>query len=60
MAGCDDLIAICSQCDGLMLRLDEDIFQPYSEKGFDLAVGPSVGQDFKFIFFDSSKRKEPT
>lgn len=29
VAGLDDHIAICVHCDGLMLRLDEDVFQPY-------------------------------
>ena len=29
LAGLDDYTAICVQCGGLMLRLDEDAFTPY-------------------------------
>ena len=29
IAGLDDACARCIACGGLMLRLDEDIFQPY-------------------------------
>lgn len=29
IAGMDDATAVCTACGGLMLRLDEDIFQPY-------------------------------
>ena len=32
VAGLDDHTAICTQCGGLMLRLDEDVFQPYFEE----------------------------
>jgi putative FmdB family regulatory protein len=32
VAGLDDHTALCTQCGGLMLRLDEDIFQPYLEE----------------------------
>ncbi|MBW1990891.1 MAG: hypothetical protein JRI59_01935 [Deltaproteobacteria bacterium] len=32
VAGLDDHTAICVHCGGLMLRLDEDIFQPYFEE----------------------------
>ncbi|MFA4904441.1 MAG: hypothetical protein WC600_17040 [Desulfobaccales bacterium] len=28
VAGIDDHTAICVQCGGLMLRLDEDVFRP--------------------------------
>ena len=31
VAGLDDHTALCTQCGGLMLRLDEDVFQPYFE-----------------------------
>jgi len=31
VAGLDDHTALCHQCGGLMLRLDEDVFQPYFE-----------------------------
>jgi putative FmdB family regulatory protein len=31
VAGLDDHLALCTQCGGLMLRLDEDVFQPYFE-----------------------------
>jgi len=31
VAGLDDQTAICVQCGGLMLRLDEDVFRPYFE-----------------------------
>ena len=29
VAGLDDHTALCLRCRGLMLRLDEDVFQPY-------------------------------
>jgi putative FmdB family regulatory protein len=32
VAGLDDHTALCSQCGGLMLRLDEDVFQSYFEE----------------------------
>ena len=32
VAGLDDQTAICVQCGGLMLRLDEDVFRPYFEE----------------------------
>lgn len=32
VAGLDDHTALCAQCGSLMLRLDEDIFQPYFEE----------------------------
>jgi putative FmdB family regulatory protein len=32
VAGCDDHTALCAQCGGLMLRLDEDVFRPYFEE----------------------------
>ena len=32
VAGLDDHTALCTQCGGLMLRLDEDIFQSYFEE----------------------------
>jgi putative FmdB family regulatory protein len=32
VAGLDDHTAICIACDGLMLRLNEDVFQPYFEE----------------------------
>src|SRR5574340_1083155 len=32
VAGLDDHTALCTQCGSLMLRLDEDVFQPYFEK----------------------------
>jgi len=31
VAGLDDHTALCAQCGGLMLRLDEDVFHPYFE-----------------------------
>jgi putative FmdB family regulatory protein len=31
VAGLDDHTALCFPCGGLMLRLDEDVFQPYFE-----------------------------
>jgi hypothetical protein len=33
VAGLDDHMALCIQCLGLMLRLDEDVFRPYFEAG---------------------------
>lgn len=32
VAGLDDHTALCAQCGGLMLRLDEDVFLPYFEE----------------------------
>jgi putative FmdB family regulatory protein len=32
VAGLDDHTAICIHCGGLMLRLNEDVFQPYFEE----------------------------
>ena len=32
VAGLDDHTAICIDCGGLMLRLNEDVFQPYFEE----------------------------
>jgi putative FmdB family regulatory protein len=32
VAGCDDHTALCIDCGGLMLRLDEDVFRPYFEE----------------------------
>ncbi len=32
VAGLDDHTAICIQCGGLMLRLDEDVFQAYFQE----------------------------
>jgi hypothetical protein len=32
VAGLDDHTALCTQCGSLMLRLDEDVFQPYFDK----------------------------
>ena len=32
VAGLDDHTAICISCEGLMLRLDEDVFKPYFEE----------------------------
>jgi putative FmdB family regulatory protein len=32
VAGLDDHTAICIACEGLMLRLNEDVFQPYFEE----------------------------
>jgi putative FmdB family regulatory protein len=35
VGGLDDQTAICTQCGSLMLRLDEDVFQPYFDNKFD-------------------------
>ena len=32
VAGLDDHTAMCTRCNGLMLRMDEDIFKPYFEE----------------------------
>jgi putative FmdB family regulatory protein len=32
VAGVDDHTALCISCEGLMLRLNEDVFQPYFEE----------------------------
>jgi putative FmdB family regulatory protein len=32
VAGLDDNTAMCISCEGLMLRLNEDVFQPYFEE----------------------------
>jgi putative FmdB family regulatory protein len=33
VAGLDDHVALCVECGGLMLRLDEDLFQAYFDAG---------------------------
>ncbi|MBM4293442.1 MAG: hypothetical protein FJ126_00860 [Deltaproteobacteria bacterium] len=35
VAGLDDHTALCTQCAGLMLRLDEDVFKPYFEEALE-------------------------
>ena len=32
VAGLDDHTALCTQCGGLTLRLDKDVFQPYFDE----------------------------
>jgi putative FmdB family regulatory protein len=32
VAGLDDHTAMCITCEGLMLRLNEDVFQPYFDE----------------------------
>ncbi len=32
LGGLDDDTALCLQCGNIMLRLDEDVFQPYFEE----------------------------
>ena len=32
VSGLDDHTALCIQCGGMMLRLDEDVFHPYFEE----------------------------
>ena len=44
VAGLDDHTALCTQCGGLMLRLDEDVFQPYFEE---VSSQPWAGTDTK-------------
>ena len=39
VAGLDDRTALCTQCGGLMLRLNEDLFRPYFEE---VSIQPSV------------------
>ena len=38
IAGLDDHTALCIQCGGLMLRLDEDVFQMYLEEKDEAAL----------------------
>lgn len=38
VAGLDDHTAICIHCGGLMLRLNEDVFQPYFEEAAESAA----------------------
>jgi len=49
LAGLDDHTALCFQCGGLMLRLDEDVFRPYFEEVLAQLSEESVGQDFQLI-----------
>jgi putative FmdB family regulatory protein len=49
VAGIDDHTALCVQCGGLMLRLDEDVFQAYFEEVLTRSLEESVGQDFQLI-----------
>ncbi len=39
VAGCDDHMALCARCGGLMLRLDDDVFRPSFEE---VSIQPSV------------------
>ena len=44
LAGLDDHTALCTACRGLMLRLDEDVFEPYfHEDGSQLAPPLPLG-----------------
>jgi hypothetical protein len=45
VAGLDDHTAICSRCGSLMLRLDEDIFEPYFDKQEELPEAGSLAGD---------------
>ncbi len=49
VAGLDDHTALCFQCGGLMLRLDEDIFQPYFEGVSTEPMDESVDSDFQMV-----------
>jgi len=45
VAGIDDHTALCVECGGLMLRLDEDVFrglEPDPEPGFKLPCPPAL------------------
>jgi len=33
IAGLDDHTAVCVNCGGLMIRLDQDLFTPYAQEG---------------------------
>ncbi len=45
VGGVDDQTAICAHCGSLMLRLDEDVFQPYFDNNGKLADISLVAED---------------
>ena len=49
VAGLDDHTAICTQCGSLMLRLDEDVFQPYFDNQDELADISRVAEIGEFL-----------
>jgi len=49
IAGLDDAMAICSRCGGLMLRLDEDLFQPYFNNQDKLPKVSVAAEDGEFL-----------
>jgi putative FmdB family regulatory protein len=49
VGGLDDQTAICAQCASLMLRLDEDVFQPYFDNKDGLPNVSVVAEDGEFL-----------
>src|SRR5208282_6170074 len=49
VGGMDDGTAICAQCGSLMLRLDEDLFQPYFDNQDKLPKVSVAAEDGEFL-----------
>jgi putative FmdB family regulatory protein len=49
VGGLDDQTAICTQCGSLMLRLDEDVFQPYFDNKDELPDISLVAEIGEFL-----------
>lgn len=56
VAGLDDHTAICTQCGSLMLRLDEDVFQPYFANQDELADSSRVAEIGEFLGEERTNR----
>lgn len=52
----DDHTAICAECGSLMLRLDEDVFQPYFDKQDALSDISSVAEIGEFLGEERTSR----
>jgi predicted nucleic acid-binding Zn ribbon protein len=48
LAGLDDHTALCTGCTGVMLRLEDGVFAPYSEVGAALPVNGRKVQSSRF------------
>jgi putative FmdB family regulatory protein len=48
VGGLDDRTAICAQCGSMMLRLNEDVFQPYFDNNDGLKDVSLVAEDGDF------------
>ena len=56
VAGLDDQTAICTQCGSLMLRLDEDVLQPYFANQDELSNSGRVAEIGEFLGEERTNR----